>query len=143
MATIRETLDAGFTLDPDDADAQDQAIRWARSFYRVLGRNTPTDYGTALALEPEILTGLEVAANEATIAALAMVSAVEATAGARPGPVVISLVSSAAGRVRVSYVDGETLLEFHADDAVTECAVLLLRAPAAMVAVLSETAPEE
>ncbi|MCK9513049.1 MAG: hypothetical protein M0R28_17735 [Pigmentiphaga sp.] len=137
MATIRQLLDAGFTVDPDDAQEQDKAILWARAFYRSLGQDVPTMLGTALALEPAIVE-LDVAANTAKLDERASVLLVEATAGDTTGVLTRSLVATGPGFVKVSFVGNETVLQFDATDAVTKCSVMVLRAPADLLAVLAE-----
>lgn len=138
MPTVRENLDAGFTTTPLDAEQEDQALRWARSLYRVLGRDVGTMLGSSLALAPTILTGVVVSADIATLP-LGLVSAVESTASSSsPGPMAIRMVGLKPGQVRISTGALGLQLEFDPADGVTECAVMMLAAPAALVAALAE-----
>ena len=141
MTTNREALDAGYTLNPEDAEQEAQALEFARALYRVLGRDTATKLGTAIALEPTVEQGIAVSGNSVELP-LGALTVVQVTAGAKVGAFELLLVGApGSGQVLVE-VDASALkLSFNAGDAVTEIAVMQLRAPAELLAALGEDVP--
>jgi hypothetical protein len=141
MPTIRNILNAG--LPPQTPDDVVPAQEWGLALVATYGTTTsPTGFGDFLRGSPTHLTGLGVAGGSVTLSEPGAVVSVEATTAASTGPKVLGSVAAPAnGTARVTYADGIPTIRFSAGDAVTVCAVVQVRSPPDLVALLEQAAP--